>query len=393
MNGVNRLIAGRTAIAGVGVRQYKRGAAPLPERGVLVRAIVDACEDAGFDPADIDGFASYGDDKNEPVRLAPDLGTKDLTWSSQVWGGGGGGIAGAFGQAAAAILTGQATAVVVFRALVEGSSGRLSAAVMAHHLNPHMAAAGVVSPAQACAIRAQRMFEHHGVPKAVCEELVRASYFHGARNPDAVAYGQELDLEAYRHGRWISEPFRLFDCSRENDGAGALLMVSAERAKDLKKKPVYLQAVAQGAGQGWGDLLENDDDDQYATAGFRAVARRLWEQSGLTPADIDVAQLYENFSAQGVASLIDHGFCTYENVADVVRFENLIAPSGKLPVNTAGGNLAQGFIHGIGMAIESVRQLRGESTNPVPGARTCLLAGGPGAPTVSSAIFTNDPAI
>ncbi|HKY89546.1 MAG TPA: hypothetical protein VJM11_00850, partial [Nevskiaceae bacterium] len=89
------------------------------------------------------------------------------------------------------------------------------------------------------------------------------------------------------------------------------------------------------------------------------------------------------------ASLIDHGFCTYENVADFVRFENLVAPNGGLPVNTAGGNLAEGFIHGIGMAVEAVRQLRGESSNPVPGAKTCLLAGGPGAPTVSSAVFGN----
>jgi len=98
-------------------------------------------------------------------------------------------------------------------------------------------------------------------------------------------------------------------------------------------------------------------------------------------------QVYENFSAQGVAALIDHGFCTYENVTDFVRFENLIAPSGILPVNTSGGNLAQGFIHGIGTAIESVRVLRGESANPVPNARICLLTGGPGAPTVSSALF------
>jgi acetyl-CoA acetyltransferase len=383
-------IAGTTAIAGVGYRQYRRGAAPLPERGVLVRAIVDACEDAGFDPADIDGFVSYGDDKNEPVRLMSDLGTRELTWSSMVWGGGGGGIAGAFGLAAAAIATGQATAVVIFRALVEGNSGRLSAAVMAHHLNDHMVGAGMVAPAQVCAMRATRLFDHHGVPPSVCEELVRASYHHAARNPAAVAHGRELDLDEFRAARWIAEPFRLFDCSRENDGAGALLMVSAERARDLKKPPVTLLGVAQGAERGWGDLLENDDEDLFATAGFRPVVRRLWEQTGLTPADIDVVQLYENFSAQGVASLIDHGFCTYESVAEVVRFENLIAPTGKLPVNTAGGNFAQGFVHGIGLAVEAVRCLRGESPNPVPGARTCLLAGGPGAPTVSSAVFARD---
>lgn len=380
---------GTTAVAGIGMRQYRRGASPLPEQGVLAEAIRAACADAGFDPAEVDGFVSYGDDKNEPVRLMPALGTRELKWSSVVWGGGGGGVAGAFGLAAAAILSGQASAVVVFRALVEGSSGRLSAAVMAHHLNDHMLAAGIVAPAQVCAIRANRMYEHHGVPRSVAEELVRASYYHGSRNPEAVAYRTELDLEEMRSSRWIAEPFRLFDCSRENDGAAAFLMVSAERARDLKKPPVYLLGCANGAEKGWGDLLENDDEALYPTAGFRPIARRLYAETGLSPADIDVVQLYENFSAQGVASLIDHGFCTYENVAEVVRFDNLIAPTGKLPVNTGGGNFAQGFIHGIGTAYETVKQLRGESSNPVPDAKICLLAGGPGAPTVSSAIFGN----
>ncbi len=380
---------GTTAIAGVGLRQYKRGASPLPERSVLVDAILAACDEAGFNPCDVDGFVSYGDDHNEPVRLMPELGTKELRWSAAVWGGGGGGIAGAFGIAASAILTGQANAVVIFRALVEGASGRMSAAVMAHHLNDHLLAAGVVSPAQSCAIRANRLFEHHGVAREIGEELVRASYHHGCRNPEAVSYGKPFDIEMLRTSRMIAEPFRLFDCSRENDGAGALLMVSAERARDLKKPPVYLLGCAQGADAGWGDLLENDNVELYATAGFRSVAERLYADSGLSPADIDVVQLYENFDAQGIMSLIDHGFCGYEDAAEVICFENLIADGGKLPVNTSGGNLAQGFIHGIGLPIEAVRQLRGESSNPVAGARTCLLAGGPGAPTVSSAIFAN----
>lgn len=380
---------GTTAIAGVGLRQYKRGNSPLAERSVLVEAILDACGEAGFDPAEVDGFVSYGDDRNEPVRLMPELGTRELRWSASVWGGGGGGIAGAFGVAAAAILTGQASAVIIFRALVEGSSGRMSAAVMAHHLNDHLVAAGVVAPAQVCAIRANRLFEHHGVSRDIVEELVRASYHHGRRNPEAVAYDKPFDPAQIKQSRLIAEPFRLFDCSRENDGAGALLMVSAERARDLAKPPIYMLGCAQGTEAGWGDLLENDDADLYATAGFRPIARQLYADTGLTPADIDVVQLYENFDAQGIMSLIDHGFCTYENAAEVIRFENLISDGGGLPVNTSGGNLAQGFIHGIGLPIEAVRQLRGESSNPVDGARTCLLAGGPGAPTVSSAIFAN----
>ena len=387
---MSKPFCGGVSVAGIGLRQYKRGTAPMTEQGVLVRAIVDACEDAGFDPADVDGFVSYGDDSNEPVRLMPDLGTKNLNWNAQVWGGGGGGIAATFGIAAAAIATGQATAVVIFRALVQGNSGRLSAAVMRHHLNNHMVSAGLLAPAQMCALRAQRMFEYHGVPKSVCEELVKASYYHGSRNPNAIAYGKDIDMEVYRNARWISEPFRLFDCSRENDGAGAFLLVSTERARDLKKLPVHVLGIANGTVKGWGDLLENDDVDKYATTGFKPIADRLWRQTGLTPDDIDVVQLYENFTAQGIGSLIDHGFCTYENVAEVIKFENLIAPSGKLPLNTAGGNLAQGFVHGIGVAIESIQVLRGESANPVPGAKTCLLAGGPGAPTISSAVFGID---
>ena len=237
-------------------------------------------------------------------------------------------------------------------------------------------------------MRAQRMMEHDKVPPQCVEDLVRASYYHGARNPRAITYGKELDVEAYRSSRMISEPFHLFDCSRENDGAGVVIMTSAERAKDLRQKPVYLKGVAQGAAKGWGDLSQNETN--YASAGFESVARRLWAQTGLGPDDIDVVEVYENFSQQGVASLIDHGFCNHENIAEVIRFENLIAPSGKLPVNTSGGNLAQGFIHGIGMMVESVEQLRGTSSNPVPGARYCLLAGGPGAPLVSSAIFSTD---
>lgn len=384
---MNHALYGKTAVAGVGVRQFKRGQAPYSERAALVHAIVDACADAGLDPSEIDGFVTYGDDKNEPVRLMPELGTKELCWSMAVMGGGGGGVAAAFGSAAAAILTGQASAVIVFRALVQGDSGRLSAAVMAHHLNDYMIGAGIVAPAQVCAIRARRMFSHYGVPESTAEEFVKACYYHGSRNPEAMAYGTSFDHEAYQSSRFIAEPFHLFDCSRENDGAGAVLLVSAERARDLARPPVYLLGVTQGAQKGWGDLLENDDIDAYATAGFQSVARRLWQQTDLTPADIDCAQIYENFSAQGVASLVDHGFCTYEGAADFVRCENLIAPTGKLPINTHGGNTAQGFIHGINIAVETVRQLRGESANPVPGARTCLLAGGPGSPTVSSAIF------
>ena len=388
---MNKALFARTAVAGVGLRQYKRGQSPLPERGALVVAIVDACADAGIDPSEIDGFVSYGDDKQEPTRLMPELGTKELSYAMTVFGGGGGGVGAAFGAAAGAILTGQANVVVVYRALVQGDSGRLSTAVMAHFLNPHYIGGGLVAPAQNCAMRAMRAFEHDGLPRSAAEALVEACYHHGARNPDAVAYGTQFTHEAYEASRLIAEPFHLLDCSRENDGAGALILVSAERARDLKRPPIYMLGAAQGSDKGWGELLENDD--HYATAGFASVARRLWQQTGMGPKDVDCAQIYENFSAQAVLSVIDHGFCTLEEAGEFFRVENLTAPAGRLPINTGGGHIAQGFVHGINGAVESIRQLRGESANPVPGARRCLMAGGPGSPLVSSVLFGNEKGI
>jgi acetyl-CoA acetyltransferase len=165
-------------------------------------------------------------------------------------------------------------------------------------------------------------------------------------------------------------------------------MVSAERARDLRKKPVYLLAAASGAEKGWGDLIEDDED--YTSTGFRSIARRLWERTGLGPQDVDVTQLYENFSHQGLSALVDHGLTSWEAMAEDIVFENLIAPTGRLPVNTSGGNLAQGFIHGINVVVEGIRQLRGESANPVPGAKICLVTGGPGSPINSSALFANE---
>ena len=381
-------LRGKVAAVGVGRFQYKRGASPYGEKALLIRAIVQACEDAGVDPADVDGFVTYGGDRhNEPARLMPELGTKELRVANQIWGGGGTGLAAAFEVAAAMIAVGHADKVVVFRALVQGDTGRMGTAVMAHHVSEHLGAVGLHTPAQLLALRARRMIEEHKLPSSAVEALIAADYYHASRNPEAAAYGQGFDLEAYRTSRWVAEPLRLLDCSRENDGAAVVLLVAADEARDLRKKPVYLLAAEYGAYKGRGELDENQTD--YGENGFQAAATRLWKRSGLTMADMDVAQVFENFSYLAVSALIEHGFSSWENAAEDFTLENLTAPGGKLPINTSGGHLAEGFIHGMNAAVEVVRQLRGESANPVPGARTCLLIGGPGAPS-GSAIFTNE---
>jgi acetyl-CoA acetyltransferase len=188
----------------------------------------------------------------------------------------------------------------------------------------------------------------------------------------------------------ISEPLRLFDCSRENDGAGAVLVTTAERARELRQKPAYILSGVQGAGPSWTESVENEA--AYTSAGFHpAMVARLWEGAGVKPGEVDVVQVYENFSGPAVASLIDFGLVPPgEAAGTVMRLENLIAPSGSLPCNTAGGNIAEGFIHGIGLVVEAVRQIRGTSPNQVPDAGLSLLLGGPMAPMVSATLFGSE---
>ena len=144
------------------------------------------------------------------------------------------------------------------------------------------------------------MIEHDGVPRETLEAFARADYFHASNNPRAVGRDQLLDHETYIGARPICEPYKLFDCSRENDGAAAVVLVSAERAKDLRQRPAYVLSAPTGSAGRWGARESNREP--YASAGFESVARRMWEQSGYRPTDVDVAQVYENFTGMGCRS-------------------------------------------------------------------------------------------
>ena len=123
------------------------------------------------------------------------------------------------------------------------------------------------------------------------------------------------------------------------------------------------------------------------SASFTTVAPHLWDMAGLGPKDVSVVQSYENFTGGVLMSLVEHGFFAPEEANDFLTFENLIAPAGRLPLNTSGGNLAECYMHGLELQIEAVRQLRGQSTNPVPGARVAMVISGPMVTPVSSMIL------
>jgi acetyl-CoA acetyltransferase len=234
-------------------------------------------------------------------------------------------------------------------------------------------------------MRVMRFMHENGIGAGAQRAIALASYHHAQANPRAVMHGRPLTAEAYDASRWIVEPFRLFDCCMENDGAAALVIVSAERARDLKPRPAYLLGAAQGSEHRNAARVHNAP--LYATSSFTTVAPQLYEMADLGPADVDVVQSYENFTGGVLMSLVEHGFFTAAEANDVLQVENLLAPSGRLPLNTSGGNLAECYMHGLELIIEAVRQLRGESTAQVPDAEVSMVISGPMVTPVSSLIL------
>ena len=389
---MTRTLRGKVAIAGIGeTTYYKHGQSPHSEFKLALQAILAACEDAGIDPRKIDGFASYSNDRNDPSRIAAALGLPALRFSNMNWGGGGGGGSAAVGNAAAAVATGMANCVVVFRALAQGQFQRLGAAPPGGTASGEQALNapyGVMSPAQRYAMRAMRFIHENRIADSAQRAIALASYHHDQANPRAVMHGRPLTAEAYDASRWIVEPWRLFDCCQENDGAAAVIVVPAEQAKDLRHKPSYLLGSAQGSEYRNGARGHNAP--LYGTSSFTTVAPQLYEMAKVKPTDVDVVQSYENFTGGVLMSLVEHGFFTAEEANDFLTPKNLMAPTGKLPLNTSGGNLAECYMHGLELQIEAVRQLRGSSTAQVPKVDVSMVISGPMVTPVSSMIMGSE---
>ena len=388
-----RTIRGKTAVVGLGeTTYYKRAQAPDPEFKMGLEAVLLAAEDAGIDVREIDGFASYSNDRNTPERIANALGIPHYGFSNMFWGGGGGGGSGAMANAVAAVAAGYSDTVVVYRALAQGQFGRFgqgAAIPKAPGAMAFTAPYGLMSPAQTFAMRVRRFMHDHGVNQEVLRAISMTSYAHAQNNPRAVMQGRELTEEIYDNSRWIVEPFHLFDCCMENDGAAAVIVTSAERAKDLKQKPAYILGAAQGSFYRQGASAHNAPD--YATSNFKTVAPKLYAQAGVGPEDVDVLQSYENFTGGVLMSMVEHGFCEPDECNEFFTLENFRAPDGKLPLNTSGGNLAECYMHGLELITEAVKQIRGTSPNQVPGVEISMITSGPMVQPVSSMILASEP--
>lgn len=375
-------------VVGVGESTYyKRGGATETEFQLACIAIRRAVDDAGLRMHDVDGFVSYMD-RNDPVRLSSALGAGDLNFSAQTFGGGGNGAGAAVTLADAAVTAGYAECVVAYRSLAQGQFGRYGQAGVSRRASGNAAFTapyGLQTPAHICAMQTTRYMHDHGVSQDALAAIVLASYAHAQRNPRAIRYGAPLTRQMYDESRWIAEPFHLYDCCPENDGAAAVVVTTAQRARDLAAPGVAILAAAHGLSRG--DGVPGFGDANFPTAYYSHVGNMLWKRAGVGPNDVKVAQFYENFSGPVLMAIAEMGFCEPSELNAFVGDDNIVWPNGRLPINTSGGNLGEGYIHGFGNVIEAVRQVRGTSTSQVNDVDLSLSVSGPGFAPGSAVLF------
>ncbi len=379
-------LGGKAAIVGIGATEFSKDSG-RSEMSLACEAVVAALADAGLRPSDVDGFACFGPENNPEIEIARHTGMNELTFFARVHYGGGAACA-TVHQAAMAVATGAADVVVCYRAFNERSGRRFGAGVQDI---PTAATAergqfswyspmGLLTPAAWVAMVAKRYMHVYGATSEDFGRVAVADRRHAANNPKAWFHNQPITLEQHQASRWIAEPLHLLDCCQETDGAQALVVTSAGRARDLANKAAIVVAVAQGAGVDQHVMTSFYRDDIAQLPEMGVVARQLWEGSGLQPADIQTAVLYDHFTPYVLMQLEEFGFCARGEGKDFVR-DARIEIGGALPLNTHGGQLGEAYIHGMNGIAEGVRQIRGTSVNPVDDVEHVLVTAGTGVPT------------
>jgi len=390
---VSAALAGRAAIAGIGQTEFSKDSG-RSELQLACEAVLTALDDAGLTPAQVDGLVTFTMDSNEEMEVARNLGMRELTMFSRI-GYGGGASAATVMHAAMAVATGVADVVVCYRAFNERSGDRFGSmtAQATGMLPPWLAwyaPYGLMTPAAWVALYARPYMERYGVTNEDFGRIAVVDRAHAATNPGAWFYERPITLEDHQASRWIVEPvLRLLDCCQESDGGVALVVTTTERARDLANTPAVIAAAAQGATFDGEMMTSYYRDDLCGLPEMGVVADRLWRMSGLGPADISTAFLYDHFTPFVLMQLEELGFCPRGEAREWATIERL-SLGGELPVNTSGGLLGEAYIHGMNGITEAVRQIRGTSCNQVDDVAHVLATAGTGVPT--SGLILSHPA-
>jgi acetyl-CoA acetyltransferase len=374
----------RAIISGIGQSQVGRRLG-RGDVDLTVEASLAAIADAGLTRDDIDGISTYpGMGAGTPGFAGPSTPeVQDALGLSLNWHDGGGEGAGqmrAVIAASLAVAAGLARHVLVYRTVSEGtaqgSSGRQGIGGMGggggggvprfggflQWSLPY----GAVSAANWIAMVGQRRIHEFGLTREQLGQIALNGRRNAALNPNAV-YTDPLTMDDYLAARMISTPLCLFDCDAPCDGSTAVIVSHRDVADDLDHAAVHINAVgtALRGRPSW------DQFDDMTTMAARDAGASMWERTELKPADVDTAQLYDGFSVLTIVWLEALGFCGRGESGPFIEGGAAIARDGVLPLNTAGGQLSGGRLHGFGLIHEACVQLRGEG-----GPRQVIRPGG-----------------
>ena len=375
----------QAAIVGIGETEYSKNSG-RSELQLGCEALRAAIRDCGIEPREIDGMASFTMDGTDEIEMARALGIGELRFLSKAHHGGGAATA-TLHQAAMAVATGAANYVVCYRTLNGRSGHRFSMGVSGDmitsdilHYSWYMPS-GLLTPASWVAMFHRRYMHKFGTTALQLGHVAISIRDFAVTNPAAFFHERPLTMEDYLASKWIVEPFRLYDCCQESDGAACCIVTTPERAKDLRQPPALIHAVAQGSGEDQEAMTSFYREDIGAIPEMDLVAKQCWEISGLSPDDVDAAIIYDAFTAIVLWQLESFGFCKPGEAQDFVASGG-IARGGRLPTNTNGGQLSEAYIHGMNGVNEGVRLVRGESVNqPEKGVSRVLVTSGVGVPT------------
>jgi hypothetical protein len=372
---VNR--AGRdVAVVGVGYSDVTRPGEP--HIGALtLDAARGALDDAGLTAADVDAIVEYsfGFRGDSPMAVSAQrlLAIDNLTMFNDIMGSGPAGIAGAM-DASMAIASGACETALVYRTITRtaGHSGARHegpalAAGAAQFTAPYGYGGGIILP---MAMKKRRRVAELGGSYDDYGHIARNARRWGALNPRAL-FRDPITMDEYHASRPIADPLVLFDCDYPVNAACAAVLTTAERARDLRRAPVLVDAIAYGTGRR-PDWLYGDD---FLFGGTIPCSETLWRRTDLTPADVDVAELYDGFTHITISWIEALGLCGIGEFHDWVDGGARIGPGGATPLNTYGGQLAAGRMHGLAFLTEAVEQLRGDcGTRQVPGAGVAVVS-------------------
>jgi acetyl-CoA acetyltransferase len=363
------------AIVGIGRTAFSKesGRTTL---AMAAEATRSALADAGLTGGEVDGVVDFQlNDSAAASEVGGAIGARDLSLALDIFGGGNVACL-AMAEGIRAVRSGQCDVVVVFRSLNGRSATRFGRGEDSPNLAGEFqygAANGYIIPPMWIGMWAQRHKHVYGTTAADFGHIAITQRRHASANPHA-SQRKIITMDDYLASRWIVEPFRLFDCCLETDGAVAIVLTALDRARHLRHKPIIplAEAEAHTHGNSWSQFP--DLTSMYS----RYAARRLWDKTDLKPADVDVACMYDCFTYTVLATFEDFGFCDKGEVGNFFA-AGRATYGGDVVVNPHGGLLSEGYIHGLNHHYEAALQLRGEANGrQVQNAEISLVTAGAG---------------